>query len=170
MLLHWRMTVVIIWNIWLVYIFSLLQRMLLSDEQNYVILLKIKIDSAWSVPHSLAYRLWTAILTMNEKLKRSTLSAKTLSSKYFVCKKFRHLVSKGSTTVPTKGVDDKRQISATFTVFASSSFLPIQLVYDSKTKRFTKYDFLICFDVMFTPKHWSNYVRQLVRKNYLPLS
>ena len=33
----------------------------------------------------------------------------------------------GSTTVPIKGVDDKRQITATFAVSASGDFLPIQL-------------------------------------------
>ena len=33
---------------------------------------------------------------------------------------------KGTTTVPIKGVDDKRQITATFTVSASEVFLPIQ--------------------------------------------
>ena len=33
---------------------------------------------------------------------------------------------KGSKTVPMKGVDDKRQITATFTVTASGSFLSIQ--------------------------------------------
>ena len=42
---------------------------------------------------------------------------------------------RGSKTVPIKGVDDKRQITATFTVTASGSFLPIQLIYSGKTKR-----------------------------------
>ena len=32
---------------------------------------------------------------------------------------------KGSKTVPIKGVEDKRQITATFIVTASGSFLPI---------------------------------------------
>ena len=41
---------------------------------------------------------------------------------------------KGTTTVPIKGVDDKRQITATFTVSASGVFLPIQLIYQGKTK------------------------------------
>ena len=65
---------------------------------------------------------------------------------------------KGSKTVPIKGVDDKRQITATFTVTASGSFLPIRLVYSGKTKRSTpKYGFPCCFDVTFTPNHWFNY-------------
>ena len=65
---------------------------------------------------------------------------------------------KGSKTVPIKGVDDKRQITATFTITASGSFLPIQLIYSGKTKRsLPKFDFPKCFDVTFTPNHWSNY-------------
>ena len=65
---------------------------------------------------------------------------------------------KGSQTPPVKGVDDKWQITATFTVTASGSFLPIQLIYSSKTKRsIPKYDFLSCFDVTFTPNHWSKF-------------
>ena len=64
---------------------------------------------------------------------------------------------KGSKTVPIKGVDDKRQITATFTVTASVSFLPILLIYSGKTKRSSpKFDFSKCFDVTFTPNHWSN--------------
>ena len=65
---------------------------------------------------------------------------------------------KGSKTVPIKGVDDKRQITATFTVTASGSFLPIHLIYSGKTKRsIPKYDFPSCFDVTSTPNNWSSY-------------
>ena len=65
---------------------------------------------------------------------------------------------KGSKTVPIKGVDYKKQTTATFTVTASGSFLPIQLIYSGKTKRsLPKFDFPKCFDVTFTPNHWSNY-------------
>ena len=64
----------------------------------------------------------------------------------------------GSTTVPIKGVDSKRQITATLTVSTSGSLLPIQPIYNGKTKRcLPKYDFLNCFDVRFTPNHWSNF-------------
>ena len=38
-----------------------------------------------------------------------------------------------SKAVPIKGVDDKRQITATFTVTASGSFLPLQLIYSGIT-------------------------------------
>ena len=65
---------------------------------------------------------------------------------------------KGSKIDPIKGVDDEWQITATFTITTSGSFLPIQLIYSGKTKRsIPKYDFLSCFNVTFTPNHWSNY-------------
>ena len=50
---------------------------------------------------------------------------------------------KDSKTVPIKGVDDKRQVTATFTVTASGSLLAIQLTYSGKAKRsLPKFDFL----------------------------
>ena len=65
---------------------------------------------------------------------------------------------KGSTTVPIKGANDKQQINATFTVSAPGSFLPIQPIYNGKTKRFLpKYDFPNCFDVKFTLNHWFSF-------------
>ena len=65
---------------------------------------------------------------------------------------------KGSRTVPIKGVDDKRQITATFTVSATGAFLPIQLIYQGKTKRcLPKFEFPKEFDVTYTKNHWSNY-------------
>ena len=64
---------------------------------------------------------------------------------------------KGSKNVPIKGVDDKRQITATFAVSSTGSFLPIQLIYTGKTPRcLPKYDFLASFSVSFTKNHWSN--------------
>ena len=43
---------------------------------------------------------------------------------------------KGVKTVPIKGIDDKRQITATFAVSMSGEFLPIQVIYEGKTKIF----------------------------------
>ena len=55
---------------------------------------------------------------------------------------------KGSKTVQISGVNNERQITETFTVTASESFLSIQLIYSCKTKRsIPKYDFPSCFDV-----------------------
>ena len=49
---------------------------------------------------------------------------------------------KGPIKVPIKRVGDKRQITATFTVSASDSLFPIQLIYNDKTKHFLpKLDF-----------------------------
>ena len=41
---------------------------------------------------------------------------------------------KGATNVQIKGLDDKRQINATFVVFAFSMFSPMQLIYNDKTE------------------------------------
>ena len=38
-------------------------------------------------------------------------------------------------TVPIKGIDDKRQITATFAISMSGEFLPSQVIYESKTTR-----------------------------------
>ena len=65
--------------------------------------------------------------------------------------------SKGSKNVPIKGLDDKRQITVTFVVSATGSFLPIQLIYQGKSKRcLPKFTFPSNFHVTFTPNHWSN--------------
>ena len=65
--------------------------------------------------------------------------------------------SKGSKNVPIKGLDDKRQIAVTFVVSATGSFLPIQLIYQDKSKKcLPKFTFLSNFHVTFTPNHWSN--------------
>lgn len=64
---------------------------------------------------------------------------------------------KGSKTVPVKGIDDKRQITATFAISLSGEFLPLQVIYEGKTKRcLPKYQFPKEFDVTFSENHWSN--------------
>ena len=64
---------------------------------------------------------------------------------------------KGAKTVPIKGVDDKRQITATFTVSMTGKFLPIQLIYEGKTKRcLPKFKFPGNFNVTYSDNHWSN--------------
>ena len=65
---------------------------------------------------------------------------------------------KGSKTFPIKSVNDKRQITATFSVTASGSFLTIQLIYSGKTKRsIPKHEFPSYFDVIFNPYLWFSY-------------
>ena len=64
---------------------------------------------------------------------------------------------KGAKTVPIKGIDDKRQITATFTVSMTGKFLPIRLIYERKTTRcLTRFDLPADFNVTFSDKHWSN--------------
>ena len=67
---------------------------------------------------------------------------------------------KGAKHVPTKGVDDMRQITATFAVSASGDFLPMQLIYAGETKRcLPKFTFPRIFHVTYTKNHWSNQVK-----------
>ena len=67
------------------------------------------------------------------------------------------LIQKGAKTVPIKGIDDKRQITATFTVSMTGKFLPIRLIYERKTPRcLTRFDFPADFNVTFSDNHWSN--------------
>jgi len=69
---------------------------------------------------------------------------------------------KGSKTLPINGVDDKRQITATFGVSSDGNFLPMQLIYSGKTKRcLPKYNFPKSFSVSFTKNHWSNTEKSL---------
>ena len=64
---------------------------------------------------------------------------------------------KGVKIVPIKGVDDKRQITATFAVSCVGDFLPMQLIYAGKTSRcLPKYGFPDTFSVSFTENHWFN--------------
>ena len=64
---------------------------------------------------------------------------------------------KGAKNVPIRGVDDKRQITGTFAVTLTGKFLPMQLIYNGKTKRsLPKFKFPNSFSVVFTENHWSN--------------
>ena len=56
-----------------------------------------------------------------------------------------------------KGLHDNSQIAATFVVSATGSFLPIQLIYQGKSKRcLPRFTFPSNFHVTFTQSHWSN--------------
>ena len=64
---------------------------------------------------------------------------------------------KGANTVPIKGIDDKRQIIANFTVSMTGKFLPIQPICEGKTPRYRpRFDFPTDFNVSFSDRHWSN--------------
>ena len=59
-------------------------------------------------------------------------------------------------TVPIKGIDDKRKITATFTISMSGKFLTIQVIYEGNTKRcLPKFTFPASFDGTFSENHWS---------------
>ena len=60
-------------------------------------------------------------------------------------------------TVVIKGIDDKRQITVTFTVIMTRTFLPIQLIYEGETpKCLPRFDFPADFNVTVFDNHWSN--------------
>ena len=64
---------------------------------------------------------------------------------------------KGVKTVPIKCIDKKPQITATFAISVSGEFLPIQVIFESKTTRcLPKYAFPENFDITFSENHWSN--------------
>ena len=64
---------------------------------------------------------------------------------------------KGAKAVPIKGIDDKRQITLTFTISMTEKFLPIQFFYQGKTPRsLPRFDFPADFNVTFFDNHWSN--------------
>ena len=64
---------------------------------------------------------------------------------------------KGAKTVPIKGIDDKRQITTTFTVSVTGKLLPIQLSYERKTPRcLPRFELPADFNVTFSDNHWSN--------------
>ena len=64
---------------------------------------------------------------------------------------------KGAKTVLNKGINDKRKITATFTVSMTGMFLQIQLIYEGKTPRYLpRFDFPADFNFTFSGNHWSN--------------
>jgi hypothetical protein len=64
---------------------------------------------------------------------------------------------KGSKRVEIVGIDDKRQITAVFCGTLAGEFLPLQLIYQGKTKAsLPPYKFPSDWHVTFTPNHWSN--------------
>ena len=65
-------------------------------------------------------------------------------------------------TVPIKGMDDKQQITPTFPISMSGEFLPIQVIYEGKTKRcLPTYTFPASFAATFSENHWSNTEKSL---------
>ena len=64
---------------------------------------------------------------------------------------------KGTTNVPVSGVDDKRSITATFSITLDKQFLPMQLIYKGKANQsLPKVNFPQKFSLSVNEKHYSN--------------
>ena len=61
-------------------------------------------------------------------------------------------------SVPIEGLTDKRNITLTFSVTLSGTFLPMQVIYSGKTKASQPRNFVFPkgFCITQNPKHWSN--------------
>lgn len=68
------------------------------------------------------------------------------------------MASRGSISVPIKGLTDKRNITLTFVISLSGEFLPLQIIYGGKTTASHPrgFKFPAGFSVSQNPKHWSN--------------
>ena len=81
------------------------------------------------------------------------------------------MAKEGSKRVEIVGVNDKRQITAVFAGSLAGDFLPVQLVYQGKTKKCLPYvEFPANWHVTATPNHWCNEVTTLdyVQKIIIP--
>ena len=67
------------------------------------------------------------------------------------------MAKEGSKRVEVVGIDDKRQITATFAASLSGNFLPVEMVYEGKTtKCHPAVKFPEGWHVTHTPNHWCN--------------
>ena len=67
------------------------------------------------------------------------------------------MAKEGSKRVEVVGIDDKRQITATFAASLSGNFLPVQMVYEGKTSKcHPPVKFPQGWHVTHTPNHWCN--------------
>ncbi len=67
------------------------------------------------------------------------------------------MAAEGSKRVEIAGLGDKRQVTATFAAALDGTFLPMQILYQGKTKRsHPKYAFPDGFDILHTPNHWAS--------------
>ena len=64
------------------------------------------------------------------------------------------------------GIEDKRQITATFAALLSGSFLPVQLVYQGKTFKCHPVDFPKGWHITHSANHWCT---EETMKSYIQL-
>ena len=120
------------------------QRKCLIDHQYFIFQSQCHIPHQLQICHLLVFHLSTCVTLIKHLLSYVSPGQYTFSFK-------------GSKNVPIKGVDDKRQVTATFAVSSVGKFLAIQLIYTGKTARsLPKYEFPASFSVGFTKNHWSN--------------
>ena len=73
------------------------------------------------------------------------------------------MAKEGSKRVEIVGVNDKRQITAVFAGSLAGDFLPVQLVYQGKTKKCLPcVEFPANWHVTATPNHWCNEVTTIL--------
>ena len=109
-----------------------------GKKQNLSIFTKLFVVEKHSIPSSLVVNL------------------DQIPSKYVEVS--RHtMAKKGVSTVEIVSSGDKHSITATFAISLDGTFLPMQLVYDSKTQRsIPKVEFPSSFSLSANPKHYSN--------------
>ena len=68
------------------------------------------------------------------------------------------MATRNSSSVPIKGLTDKRNITLTFVISLDDDFLPMQIIYQGKTKASQPrgFEFPRGFAVTQNPKHYSN--------------
>jgi len=90
----------------------------------------------------------------------------------YICSTKHTLEVQGTKNVPIVGKGKKKQITGTFTISMSGTFLPMQLIYQGKTNRCLpkNANFPDDFDVTYTENHWSNEEKaiQLLEKVIFP--
>ena len=67
------------------------------------------------------------------------------------------MAEKSSNSVPIFGLNDKRSMTAIFTITLNKKFFPMQLIYGRKTNQsLPKFEFLVGFSFSANPKLYSN--------------
>ena len=97
-----------------------------------------------------------AAVTMEEIPDEMVINWDQIAIKYIPLSDWT-MAAKGSKRVEVFGIDDKRQITATFAASLSGCFLLVQLVYERKTTRcHPAIDIPEGWHITHTPNHWCN--------------
>ena len=97
-----------------------------------------------------------AVVTMEDVPEEMIVNWDQTAIKYIPVSNWT-MAKEGSKRVEVAGIDDKRQITATFAALLSGNFLPVQLVYEGKTTRcHPAIDFPDGFHITHTENHWCN--------------